>query len=408
MIWDITIIGAGAAGLMTAIHATGGNRRVLLLDSKERIGAKILMSGGTRCNVTNLQVDVKDFQSEHPRVVRNILSAYPSSKAVNFFESIGVILALEEGGKFFPETQSAKTVLEGLLSEVKNRNVDLVTGRRVESVEVDLASFHIRGKGFEYESKTVVICTGGLSYPGTGSDGKGYEIARHFGHSLIETMPALTPLSTNDPDWKSLSGLSLFCRLVLKTGVKERASYEDSFLFTHFGFSGPSVLDISRHWLHWKKEEPILTANFLPKETEETLRATLLEMTTEHFDWTLKRFLCEKLPERLVEIILKKSSIPKDQRLKQLKKEAREVLIRNLFRMPLSITGVFGYQKAEVTAGGVTLDDLDPRTLESKRQPGLFFAGEVVDVDGRIGGFNFQWAWASGVAAALGAIQRLI
>ena len=408
MTWDVMVVGAGAAGLMAAITCRREGLTVLLLDGKEKIGAKILMSGGTRCNVTNERVTADDFESETGRTVRHVLGAFPSERAVEFFETLGVKVVLEPGGKYFPSTHSGKTILNALLKEVEKTGVELKAPCKVTRLRFEDGLFFAEGEGFSFPAKTAVISTGGLSYPATGSDGAGYKIAKSFGHRLVETSPALTPLETDDADWKSLTGVSLPVRLTLGDGPKKKAVYEGSFLFTHFGFSGPAVLNISRHWIRAPHRDSLkLAANFLPGEKEESLRADLTQSIQKHAGRLLKYFLSERLPERFVGVFLKKLSIPDSLILNQLKREDRERIIRFLFHFPLRVTGALGYQKAEVTAGGVDLGEADPKTLESKLQQGLFFAGEILDVDGRIGGFNFQWAWSSAAAAGRGVVKRL-
>ena len=198
-IYDVAVVGAGAAGLMAAIQANRRNLKVLLVDGQQKIGAKILMSGGTRCNVTNRQVTEKDFASDQIRTVRNILKAFPPEETVRFFEELGVTLILEEGGKFFPSTHSGRTILDTFLKEIAKRKIDLKTGRKVREAAFEGGVFLLKGNGFKEQAKAVVLCTGGLSYPKTGSDGVGYSLARTFGHHLIPTIPALTPLLLDDP-----------------------------------------------------------------------------------------------------------------------------------------------------------------------------------------------------------------
>ncbi len=405
-IYDVVIVGAGAAGLMTAICCRRHGLEVLLLDGQPKIGAKILMSGGTRCNVTNFDVNERDYQSEELRTVRNVLKAFPATQTIKFFRRLGVNLILEPGGKYFPTTHSGKTVLEAFLKEIDRLGVVLQTSCKVDHIEFDGKKFHVRGENFATLSKTVVLCSGGLSYPTTGSDGVGYRLAKHFGHHLIPTTPALTPFGTSDQDWKDLSGVTLPARLTLHVDGKKHIAYEDSFLFTHFGYSGPCVLDISRHWIRLKDKHDVkLTANFLPDFDEQLLRSSLDQFVKDHPKKLTKSFLVEKLPERFIETFLKKIDLDDTIGVSQLKKENRERLISGLLSCPLPVTGVIGYKKAEVTAGGVDFKEVDAKTLESKLQRGLFFAGEILDVDGRIGGFNFQWAWASGYVVAQAIIK---
>jgi predicted Rossmann fold flavoprotein len=394
--YDVIIIGAGPAGLMAAIPCAEGGLRTLVLDAKETIGAKLLLSGGGRCNVTNLKVCEKDYCSGEPRTMRNILRAFPPEKTLEFFKAAGVGMVLEEGTKYFPEEQSAKVVLQALLQASGRAGVVIEKGKKVKKVSREDGLFRVTGESFQYLAKALVIATGGLSYPGTGSDGSGYALAESVGHTIIPTMPALTPLTTEDPDWRSLAGITLPTELSILADGKKVARSEGALLFTHVGFSGPAVLDISGPWLRCNEKQKKLAVNFLPARREADHLAEWARLVAAHADRSWKRSLAQCFPERLAEVLLKKSGIAPGMRLDQTSKKDREAFVRSLFRFPVAVTGWQGYEKAEVTAGGVDLKEVDAKTLESKRCPGLFFAGEVLDVDGRIGGFNFQWAWASG------------
>jgi len=396
---DVIIVGAGAAGLMTAITAAEGGLRVLLLEGQKKVGAKILMSGGTRCNVTNKGVSEKDFNSEQIIDVRNILRSFSNADTVEFFKDLGVDLVLEPTGKYFPSTHSGKTIREALLRKINSANVTLLCEHKVKAVSRNNNEFTLKGDHFYYHCKNIVLTTGGLSYPGTGSNGTGFRLAQSFGHSMIETTPALTPLTTQDEDSKSLSGITLEVQLTLVADGKRHFSCRDSFLFTHFGFSGPAALDISRHYLRAQGRKQII-ANFIPDDDENSLQTYLRQVGQKTPRKTLRRALIELMPQRLADIILKKAGIGGTLPMNQLDKVSRQRLIAGCVYYPLDVTGVLGYSKAEVTAGGIDWADINPKTLESKLVPGLFFAGEILDVDGRIGGFNFQWAWASGYTVA--------
>jgi len=400
--YDIAIVGAGAAGLMTAIQSARLGLNTLLLDGRETIGTKILMSGGTRCNVTNRNVTVKDFSSNTPRVVRDVLSAYSSTKALDFFEKLGVkLIAQDTDGKYFPSTNSAKTVLDALLREVDACKVILKTGAKVRSAQFDGKNFHLHVNQSGFDARTMVLASGGLSYPTTGSDGSGYTIAKSFRHTLIETIPALTPFLTDDEDFKSLSGIAVPAKLSLKTSQNKRIVFEDALLFTHFGFSGPSALNMSRHWLRENAKAPVqVLVSFLSQTKEEDFAAEMKQLRTHHPKTLISRWLPKHLPARLSAVIQEKSKIPPNMIIGQLNKRLEHALMKNIFFYTLPITGVFGYKKAEVTAGGIDLKEVVPSTLESKKQPGLYLVGEILDVDGRIGGFNFQWSWSSGTVAA--------
>ncbi len=383
---DIVIVGAGAAGLMTAIWAgrTAEAQRtplqILLLDTRQEIGAKILMSGGTRCNVTHKKVNPSDFQGGPSHFIKHVLEAFTPEETIHFFKEIGVDLVLEPTGKYFPATHSAETVLDSLLKEAARAGVILKTGVKISEAKKTGDLFEIKNSDGTYQilARKIVLTTGGLSYPDTGSDGTGYGIAKSLGHTVLKTFPALTPLLTDDPDWKLLSGITLQVQLAFYKNGKKIWEGTDSFLFTHFGFSGPAALNISRHFAGARPEEnPKIMANFLPGTAEKS-----------------------SLPERFLETFMKKVRMGKNENPKRLN--------HLLSNYPLEVTGVFGYKKAEATAGGVNLKEVKVSTMESKLMEGLYLAGEILDVDGRIGGFNFQWAWSTGAVAGRSAAQSLL
>ncbi|HRK62334.1 MAG TPA: NAD(P)/FAD-dependent oxidoreductase [Candidatus Omnitrophota bacterium] len=422
MIWPVCVVGAGAAGLMTAITAARtlnaqiaegsavarSAERILLLDTREKYGAKIIMSGGTRCNLTNRSTTEKDYATNEPNIVRAILRGYTSEQALKFFNEIGVETAEEPGiGKFFPVQNSGQFVLEMLIKEAIRLGVTIETPRKVTEVEPANGAFKVSGEGFEYTAQKVVLTTGGLSFPSTGSDGTGDTIVQKLGHTILFREPSLTPLTTADEDWKKLTGISLDVKMTFLENNKSVKSFQGSFLFTHFGFSGPVVLNISRFWICSKAEKKQMLVSFLPNHTEEQIRK---EIVQGHFLFpkqTIKNYLSQKkLPDRFVETLLQKCCINRAVPLCDLIKNERETLIKELFRHELSVTGDKGYAKAEVTAGGVDLREIRKDTMESRKVPGLYLAGEILDCDGKIGGFNFQWAWSTGYLAGKAAAAR--
>jgi hypothetical protein len=368
---DLGIVGAGAAGLAAGIFAARRGARVTIFDGAAKIGAKILISGGGRCNVTNAAVTEKDFWGGSSNVVRRVLKAFPVERTRAFFQELGVSLHEEEDGKLFPDTHSARTVLEALLREAE-RTGKVLPGHRVTRVRPGFPIVTSRG---EFRADRVILATGGKSLPKTGSDGGGYALAEALGHSIVPTTPGLDPLLLDGDFHVALSGISHEVELSLGT-FKVRGPM----LWTHFGISGPAALNLSRHW--HRSPGPV-TANLLPGRTFESADRLLQ-------DTPLKRLL----PARVAEAVIARLGVNPKLR------EDRRKLVKALLAWPLPVRGGRGYNYAEVTAGGVPLDEIDPSTMESRKCPGLHLIGEILDVDGRLGGFNFQWAWSSAWVAA--------
>lgn len=406
-IWDTVVIGAGPAGLAAAIMIARRQKKVLILESGPRPGRKLLITGGGHCNISNRCVTENDFQSGQPRTVRNILRAFPIEKVSRFFKELGVGIVEEEGGKLFPETHSAETVLQSLLAEAGKRSIRLETLRKVTHVGYRDGRFVTSGAGFDYESRTVILATGGLSYPETGSDGSGYAFARAFGHTIVPTTPALVALDLNDPAWNSLAGIALPVELLLDRNGKKIARAVGPLLFTHTGLSGPAVLDLSRHWIRLEDRRAVtICVNFLPRYKAEEFFDEIATAAVQQPALSLKNALARYFPERLAEALVRKSGLDPVSQMAHCSKKDRLALCRTVFSAMIEVSGASGYEKAEVTAGGVDMNEVDPRTLESKLQSGLFFVGEILDVDGRIGGFNLHWAWASGHAAGEAASKK--
>ena len=401
---EILIVGAGAAGLMAAISAgrTNPRRRIVLLDGSARIGAKILISGGGRCNVTHDQVDETSFFGSTRPAIRKVLRRFDVPQTIRFFGELGVELKREETGKLFPVADRAQTVLDALLKASQTAGVLLMQRRRVESISRTGDQFRVQGPWGSMAARKVVLATGGQSVPKTGSDGHGYDIARGLGHSVAPLFPALVPLLLpRDHFLCELSGLSTLARLEVRAATgKQIASFTDSTLCAHFGLTGPAVLDISRHYLAAIKEDPQtqLVANWLPAKTQEEVDATLR--------WpgpaTVLSRLRGQAPERLLRAICTHAGTDPAMACSRLTRRARQSLLRALTRMALPVCGSRGFAVAEATAGGVLLQEINTATMESRLCPGLYLCGEICDVDGRIGGYNFQWAWASGYVAGRG------
>ncbi len=405
---DIVIVGAGAAGLATAIFAARlqASRRVLVLDGARTPGAKILVSGGSRCNVTNAVVTERDFNGGRPTIIRQVLRALPVEETVAFFRDIGVALHEESGGKLFPDSNRSRDVLDALLRALRDSGAELRAGTRVTAIDRNGPEFEVRTGSGTLRAGRVVLATGGLSLPKTGSDGAGYGFARALGHSIVEPTPALVPLVLRDDAGATptagLSGVSHQAVLDLRTNSRIDVSIEGSLLWTHFGISGPLALDMSRHWLRVRLDghDARLSARLVTGQTFDSLDESLTRLAAERSRTTLERALANLLPASVAAIALGSTGIPGDTPVGQLSRSDRRRLVHTLIDWPLPVSDSRGYNYAEVTAGGVALTEIDPKSMESRKCPGLYLVGEILDVDGRIGGFNFQWAWSSARVAA--------
>jgi predicted Rossmann fold flavoprotein len=401
------VVGAGAAGLLAAVFAAGppeSGRRVVLLERTRDGGRKILVSGGGRCNVLPSAVDAGRFVTDSsPNTLRKILSSWPLPEQRRFFEEeAGIPLALEpETGKLFPVSNSSRAVRDGLMNLARRRGVEIRFDVLVEDLEAPREGrpWTVRLAGGEaIPAAAVIVATGGLSLPGTGSDGTGFAIALRLGHTVHPTYPALTPLTLDPPRYAPLAGISRTVTL-RAPGPKRTATAHDGFLFTHRGYSGPAVLDLShlavRSRLAGGPPQP-----FFVQWTE--LDAAAWDTLLREGMGTVFTLLRRHLPDRLAEALLADAGVDGSRGFAQLRREERRRLVEALAEWPLPWTGDEGYRKAEVTGGGVALSEVDPRTLESRRHPGLFLCGELLDAFGPIGGYNFLWAWATGRAAGLG------
>lgn len=401
---EIVVIGAGAAGLATAIFCRRlvPHRRVVLLEGAKRPGAKIMVSGGSRCNVTNARVTERDFNGGRRTIIRAVLRRFTSPETVAFFAGLGVPLHEEAGGKLFPDSNRARDVLDALLGEAGRLRVDLRPAHRVGAVERADGGFHITTGAGTIDASIVVLATGGRALPKSGSDGAGFELARALGHTIVPTTPALVPLVMDGDVHVGWQGIALPVELTLAVNERVTARVTGSLLWTHFGISGPAALDMSRHWLRATLDghRPRLTASFAPGETFETMDARWTRMVAARPRQTVSAATATFVPAAMAEELLRRVDVTADAPLAHLPRDSRRRLVRALVAFDLPVTGSRGYTHAEATAGGVSLDEIQASTMSSRVCPGLYLVGEVLDVDGRIGGFNFQWAWSSARVAA--------
>lgn len=395
----IVVVGAGAAGLMAAIFAAGKGRRVVLVERTRDGGRKILISGGGRCNILPSELDPARYvTASSPATMRNILRSWPLAEQRRFFEEeLGLPLVLEpETGKLFPSTDRARDVRDGLVSLARAREAEVRFDVKVTDVTRAGESWRVHLDGAEpLDASAVILTTGGLSVPATGSDGIGLAIARRLGHTVNETYPALTPLTADPPVHAPLAGISPVVTLEAP-GAKFRTT--GGFLFTHRGYSGPSVLDVSHLPVRSRlrgEHQPVLV------QWTDLDTAGWEAIFSRGGTGTVANVVRKQLPERLANALLTEAGVPDDRTLSHLGRDERKRLVTLLARYPLPWTGDEGYKKAEVTGGGVALGEIDARTMESRLHPRLYLAGELLDAFGPIGGYNFVWAWVTGRAAGV-------
>lgn len=392
--FDAVIIGAGACGLMCAVQAGYLGKKILILEKNEKIGAKILISGGGRCNYTNLYSEESNFISENPHFCKSAFSQYSVDDTISFFKTFGINGQEKTLGQLFPSTNNAKDIVRVFESLCTDFGHKILTNSEVkELVKLDSGKFKIT---FAFANKlkdvtvsSVVIASGGLPIPKMGATDFGLKVAKQFGLKITETAPALVPLTITgkDAEWYAkLSGNSIFCRV-----SNDKISFEENILFTHWGLSGPAILQISSYW----KPGEQIRIDLLPNDNiieiiqsqkmingRKTLLGLLSDIFTRKFAEALDKYL------------------PVEKNLASLNKEDFLLIDQLIHKFDVKPAGDKGYDKAEVMRGGVATDELSSKTLESKKVPGLYFGGECVDVTGWLGGYNFQWAWSSGFVIA--------
>ncbi|MCC7124389.1 MAG: aminoacetone oxidase family FAD-binding enzyme [Acidobacteria bacterium] len=403
----IVVIGAGAAGLVAAITAADGSRPVIVVERTADGGRKILISGGGRCNILPSVLAPDRFVTDSPApLLRGMLRAWPLARMRQFFEDdVGIPLALEEDtGKLFPASNRARDVRDGLVDLARRRGVTFQFNTTLQNLARDDHGWIIETSSGALRASAVVLATGGLSVPATGSDGTGLDIAAALGHRVHETYPALTPITCESGEsWlrpADLAGVSLTVRLRAKWHDHTTESH-GGFLFTHRGCSGPSVLDVSHVCVRSRAEAASPRA--VLRASWSALDATAWDARLRASDVHVATVLARELPERLAHALVAAAGIPRDRRTSSLTRSERLELVAHLTACELPWTGDEGYKKAEVTGGGIALTEVDPRTLESRRAPRLFLCGEILDAFGPIGGHNFAWAWATGYGAGRGA-----
>ena len=385
--YDVIIIGAGAAGMMSAIEAGKRGRKVLLVDHYKKIGEKIRISGGGRCNFTNIHTNPNKFLSQNPKFVRSALSQYTQNDFINLINKYEIKFHEKKLGQLFCD-HSAQQIVEMLLKECELANVTILKEFIIKNVTKENDQYLVSTETDKYSSQSLIIATGGLSVPKIGATSFGYEIAKKFDHDIIETLPALVPLTFNEKILemcKELTGLSVEAIVSFN-----KTLFQEGMLFTHRGLSGPSILQISSYW----KQGDNIKVNLSPKLN---IYQLLEEKRKLNPKFDILNIVSEILPKRLAQIICSENKVSGN--ISELSNKILKQLSENINNWLINPTGSEGYRTAEVTLGGVNTKELSSKTMMSNKHKNLFFIGEVVDVTGHLGGYNFQWAWSSGYVA---------
>ncbi|MBQ9761865.1 MAG: NAD(P)/FAD-dependent oxidoreductase [Oscillospiraceae bacterium] len=405
MKFDGIVIGGGPAGMFAAITAARRGQKVLLLERNDRLGKKLLITGKGRCNVTN-DCDAREVLQNVPRNGRFLFSAMaacPPEKVKTFFEESGCPLKTERGNRVFPVSDKSISVLDALQRELRRSGVTVKTGWVTDIRRLEGKVSGVTAGKQQYDAAWVILATGGLSYPTTGSTGDGYELAKRLGHTVTPTEGSLVPLE-GDEDCAEMQGLSLRNVAVKLVDAKGKTLFTDfgELLFTHFGISGPTVLSASAHL---KGEGCRLLIDLKPALEESKLNDRILRDLQIYKNRSMENALTDLLPRSMIPVVLNRLQIPVDLQANSLNKQQRRSLVELLKAFPVQIRGKRPVSEAIITSGGIKISEIDPKTMESKLVPGLYFAGEIIDCDAYTGGFNLQIAWATAYAAGMSVCQ---
>lgn len=405
---SIAVIGAGAAGLIAAGTAASLGADVLLFETNPKVGRKIYITGKGRCNVTN-NCEVTNILANipvNPRFLYSALGKFNAQDVMSFFESLGVPLKTERGNRVFPVSDKASDIVDALFSYVKKQGVKIVF-QTVNDILEHKNGFLVKTTDKQFIVDRVIITTGGASYPNTGSTGDGYRFAKNFSHSIVTPRPSLVPLVEKGDTCQKLMGLSLK-NVRLTTFENNKKIFEDfgEMLFTHFGVSGPLVLSASAHMRHFGSKEYKILIDLKPALDEKTLDKRLLNDFEKYKNSDFINALGELLPRKLIPVIIELAKINPHTKVHSITKTQRAALCKLIKAFPVNISGARPISEAIVTTGGVSVKEINPKTMESKKKTGLYFAGEVIDVDAYTGGFNLQIAWSTGKRAGVSASER--
>lgn len=404
---DIVVVGGGAAGMMAAVTAARMGTSVTLVERNRKVGRKLYITGKGRCNVTNhcSPEEVRAAVSCNGKFLYSALEHTPPAWVEEFFETLGVPLKVERGNRVFPVSDKSADIIDALFFELKRLKVPVIQGRvvRIHAQAVELES------GERLSCKAVILATGGLSYPATGSTGDGHRLARELGHTVVDIRPSLVPLESPDPFCGKMQGLALRNVALTVKNQKKKTVFQEQgeLLFTHFGLSGPLVLSASAHMRDFDKEQYTCAIDLKPALDEAALDARLVRELTAGANKDMDNLMGALAPRLLVPVLLERADIPGNKKAHDLTKGERRRLLELFKRFTVAVSGPRPIEEAIITSGGVKTSEVDPKTMMSKKVPGLFFAGELLDVDACTGGFNLQIAWATGRAAGEGAASSV-
>lgn len=411
---NTVIIGGGPAGLMAAISSAKNGDKVTIIEKMNSCGKKLLITGKGRCNITNnAQMDkFMENTPTNPKFLYGVFNNFTNKDIIELLESEGVKTKVERGERVFPVSDRAQDVLEALLHILKKENVQILTNTTAKRIITD-AEKNVLGveldDGKEIKADKIILATGGKSYPVTGSTGDGYRIAKDLGHTITKIEPSLVPLTSHDEVCKKLQGLSLR-NVAIQLQICDKVVYKDfgEMLFTHFGVSGPIVLSASSYLVKTKNIEQILKEDKVeleidlkPALSEEKLDARILRDFEEKKNKQFKNSLDKLLPQKLIPVIIEKTNINESKKINEITKQERQKLVNELKHFKISINGTRPIEEAIVTSGGINIKEINPKTMESKLINGLYFAGEIIDVDCFTGGYNLQVAWSTGYTAGI-------
>ena len=406
---EIAVVGGGAAGMMAAIAAAERGARVTLLEPNERLGKKLNITGKGRCNVTN-NCSMEELLANIPRNGRFLWSAFSrfnAQDAMAFFEELGVSLKTERGNRVFPQSDRSFDVSGALERRLRRLHVRIVRDRALSIETEGGAVCAVLGEQARYPAQAVILATGGVSYPATGSTGDGYRMAQALGHIIVPPRGSLVPLESDSPDCAAMQGLALRNVELAVYSKKTKPLFREfgEMLFTHFGVSGPLVLSASAHLRNWDKERYRLVIDLKPALDEQKLESRILRDIAENPNRDMDKILSGLVPRSMVPVVLRRCGLPPEEKANSLTREQRRALVQLLTHFEIPVTGPRPVREAIITSGGVKVGEVQPATMESKLVRGLFFAGEILDTDAYTGGFNLQIAWATGHCAGCAAAE---